>query len=114
MILIDENRVTFRPGELLRGEVRWQEQALTEIRLIWYTSGKGTTDTQVVQTIPGSGTIGSCRFEFRLPDSPPSFSGRLISLHWAVEAVSGSQTMRHEITLSPTGREILLPEPPKK
>jgi len=56
------------------------------------------------------GAYGAKDFSFTLPESPYSFSGKLISLIWAIELTcsAGSETLRREITLSPTGQEIVL------
>ena len=47
---------------------------------------------------------------FVLPPAPYSFSGKLISLIWAVEVVAEGikEASRLEFTLSPDGREITL------
>ena len=49
-------------------------------------------------------------FRITLPDGPFSFSGKLISLAWALELViePGSRATRTEITVSPTRMEILI------
>jgi hypothetical protein len=49
-------------------------------------------------------------FSLQLPEGPYSFSGKLISLAWALELVAepGSRASRIEITVSPTRREILI------
>jgi hypothetical protein len=82
--------------------------------LRWYTAGKGTRDVGVAQTLrfDGPGAHGSKDFSFPLPDGPYSFSGKLISLIWAMELTvsPSSETIRREITFSPTGREIILGE----
>lgn len=79
-------------------------------RLFWYTRGKGTQDVVVVQeeTFPAPGAQDERKFSFRLPAGPYSFSGRLISLLWAVEVVvqPGDESGRTEFTVSPTGDEI--------
>jgi hypothetical protein len=66
----------------------------------------------VVQTkrIDNPGALGSDPFSFTLPPGPYSFSGRLISLIWALEltCTPSHETVRKEIVVSPTGREILL------
>ena len=49
-------------------------------------------------------------FEFNLPPSPYSFSGRLITLSWGVEVVTDKQSDVAEFVLSPHGREVLLTE----
>jgi hypothetical protein len=108
----------FRPGDELEGTVRWrldQPPRSLELRLFWYTQGKGDQDVGVVENLPlaDPGTEGQRSFRFRLPAGPFSFSGKLISLLWAIEAVAemagaGTQAERCEIIVSPTGREIVL------
>lgn len=106
---------SYRPGDALSGSVTWRLAAApesVEVRLFWYTSGKGTQDVGVVAVSPlaAPGAEDSRSFVFRLPEGPYSFSGRLISLAWAVEAVvrPGPRAGRREILLSPTGEEIVL------
>jgi hypothetical protein len=109
----------FHPGDEIEGTVRWRldpaPQRL-EVRLFWYTRGKGDQDVGVVETLPfdNPGIEERRSFRFRLPAGPYSFSGKLISLLWAIEAVAepGSASERCEITVSPTGREIVLPSLP--
>ena len=106
----------FRPGDEVEGTVRWRldpPPRSLELRLFWYTQGKGDQDVGVVESLPLAGPAeGSSSFRFRLPAGPFSFSGKLISLLWAIEAVAesgaGTQAERCEIIVSPTGREILL------
>jgi hypothetical protein len=111
----------FRPGDEVEGTVRWrfdQPPRSLELRLFWYTQGKGDQDVGVVETLPYAdpGSEGHRAFCFRLPAGPYSFSGKLISLLWAIEAVAepGAQAERCELVVSPTGREILLPTLPKE
>jgi hypothetical protein len=107
----------FRPGEEVAGTVRWrfdQPPRSLELRLFWYTQGKGDQDVGVVEILPLTepGLEGNREdhrsFRFRLPVGPFSFSGKLISLLWAIEAVATGTAERCEIIVSPTGREILL------
>jgi hypothetical protein len=108
-------RTDFRPGEDLAGAAHWQLEAAperVEIRLIWYTEGKGTQDVEIVDRMSferpqADETQG---FRFRLPDGPYSFSGRLISLAWAIEAVAepSGDAGRVEIVVSPSGSEVVL------
>jgi hypothetical protein len=65
--------------------------------------------TAVSLSNPGENEVRP--FNIRLPEGPFSFSGKLISLVWAMEAVAepGSRAERLEITVSPDRREILLP-----
>jgi len=105
----------YRPGDELAGRVRWSfddRPHRVDVRLFWYTRGKGDEDTGLADRVTfDTPTPAETRtFRFTLPNGPYSFSGRLISLIWAVEAVAepGDHTARTEITLSPTGSEILL------
>jgi len=116
-----ENRSTFSPGEELAGAALWEGDApptLAEVRLVWSTKGKGTEDAAVVETVAfADPQAGDTRpFSFRLPAAPYSFSGKLISLVWAVELVlqPGPRCDRREIVIAPGGAEVLLPRLPKK
>ena len=119
-IEIQNGANAFLPGETVEGTVSWQLDRLAEtveLRLFWYTQGKGDQDVGVVSTVPfGSPGLQDRRaFHVSLPDGPFSFSGKLISLAWALELVvePGSRASRTEITVSPTRMEILLsPGPP--
>jgi len=114
-IELNDAKNAFAPGEQVEGRIEWSldanPNALT-LSLLWYTSGKGTRDVGVLCTkrIDSPGALGSDRFSFTLPAGPYSFSGKLISLIWALEltCTPGSDTVREEIIVSPTGREILL------
>ncbi len=105
----------FLPGETVEGTVGWHFDAparSVEVRLLWYTEGKGDQDVGVVASVPlaNPGADEIRPFQIRLPAGPYSFSGRLISLVWALEAVAepGSRAERLPITVSPTRQEILL------
>jgi hypothetical protein len=110
-----DNRVSFRPGEKVEGKAMWileKDPESVEIRLIWYTSGKGTQDVEIVATraLPAPGRHSEAEFSFTLPAAPYSFSGKLISLIWALELVvlPSNQAQRLNITVSPTGTEVIL------
>ena len=109
-------RTAFSPGETLEGTAAWrlaERPESLEVRLFWYTQGKGDRDLEVVesQALEPPEAEGSRGFRFRLPEAPYSFSGQLISLLWAVELVAepGTRGTRAEITVAPGGREVLLP-----
>jgi len=112
---LDEDRTEFLPGETLAGTVHWsldEQPEAVSLRLFWYTCGKGDRDVEIVREVPFDvrGPEQRERFEVRLPDGPHSFSGRLISLIWAIETVAepGPDADRVELVVSPTGRELLL------
>jgi hypothetical protein len=116
MIQLAEDRKAFVPGEEITGQVSWrleQPAERMELRLYWHTRGKGTTDTQTVQTLPFDKPMLQEQRMFKLtaPQGPYSFSGVLISLVWVLELVaypSGAKA-QSEIVLSPNGQEIQLP-----
>jgi hypothetical protein len=110
-----DQRSTYSPGEELAGAVLWEspeKPTLAEVRLLWFTRGKGTEDAEVVATEsfadpqPGD----TRQFRFQLPDSPYSFNGKLISLTWAVELViqPGDHFERVAFIMAPDGKEVEL------
>ena len=110
----DDGNGARRPGDVVELAADWafdQSPKSLEARLFWFTRGKGTQDVGVVETQP-VGMLqlsGHERLRFKLPEAPYSFSGRLISLVWAVELVADDdQTARWEFVLAPEGGEILL------
>lgn len=112
-IEIDDLQTAFLPGRPIRGCVRWHADRYPKqaaLRLLWFTVGKGTEDVGVAEEVEfhNPDTIGSETFEFTAPHAPWSFSGKLISLIWTLELTVGKECVRRNITLSPTGREILL------
>ena len=115
-----DGRDAFVPGAELRGQVSWELEQPTqriELRLFWYTRGKGTVDVQVVkiQRFDVIGLRGRHDFRFVLPDEPYSFSGKLISLVWALEAIAepGERSVRLELVVAPAGKEIRLQTVPR-
>jgi hypothetical protein len=114
-IELNDGKDAFAPGGQVEGRIEWGLDAnprALELSLLWYTRGKGTRDVRVLNThrIDSPGAVGSDKFSFALPPGPYSFSGKLISLIWALEltCTPGDETARKEITVSPTGKEILL------
>ena len=111
-----ENRTAFRPGETIAGAALWEfgkAPDIAEVRLLWFTRGKGTEDGATVATVtfdapPAADTR---EFGFEAPNGPYSFSGTLIAVLWAVEFVTkpGSEFQRIEIVIAPDAREIHLP-----
>jgi len=114
-IVLPGDKTGFAPRETIQGAVEWNldtSPRRLDLSLFWYTSGKGTRDVGMVHNVwfDDPGAHGSKEFSFTLPEGPFSFSGKLISVIWAIELTCspGSETTRREITVSPTGKEILL------
>ena len=114
-IEIEDGRTAFRPGEEVRGVASWElpeAPEAVELRLLWFTAGIGTRDVGVVHraSFQQPGAAGSRDFAIQLPDGPYSFSGKLISVVWALELVARKpdDCARVELTVSPTRREVLL------
>ena len=107
-----DNR-SFVPGETIRGTVTWQTgetPSTIQLRLFHYTRGRGTQDVEIIEEreFPAPMSSGSESFAFALPQGPYSFSGKLVSLLWALELVVGEKgpVERWEFQLSPTGEEV--------
>lgn len=116
-IELDEGRTVYRPGDSVRGTATWkldEPPDSIEVRLGWYTEGKGTTDAAIVHTLHEDrpGRTGSNPFEFELPAGPYSFSGSLITLAWTVEIAIEPAGDHESVTImvSPTDDEIALHE----
>ena len=105
----------FAPGETIAGTMRWQLDRAPEwieLRLFWYTEGKGTQDVGVgpIERADHPQLQGEQPFSLRAPNLPPSCSGRLVSVRWALELVTSQDdpVSRTELVIGPDRREILL------
>jgi hypothetical protein len=114
-ISIREGKTNFTPGTTIAGEFSWQLQKSAnalELRLIWFTQGKGTSDVSVesTQRIEAPALSGKHDFSFQLPLAPHSFAGTLIELSWALELVTipGHDSARTDFVLAPGGQKIAL------
>jgi len=113
-IAIDEAFSKIEPSGRIKVKVTWAalKADSMNINLLWFTSGKGDEDIEIVETreLEHIGSDGERHVEFDLPGQPYSFSGKLISLHWAIEAVpkTNEESKMIEFVLSPTGKEVLL------
>jgi hypothetical protein len=103
----------FKPGENIEGKVSWRlddDAEAIEIRLFWYTEGKGSQDVEVVneKRITNPDRHGDRSFRFRVPKQPYSFSGKLITLAWAIELVvlPGGETERLDLLVGPQPVEV--------
>jgi len=111
-VKLDNEESTYRPGDTISGSVEWSEEEgdSLEVRLIWFTQGKGDRDFELISThtVTAFGPSGSERFQFSAPHRPQSFAGKLISLQWAIEAIAfpSQNTKLQNLTISSTGKEI--------
>jgi len=116
LTLETENGVTaFAPGAQAIVTAKWDLEKpaeYVELRLMWLTQGKGDTDVSLVQNLrfddpPQQDTK---RLGIQLPDGPYSFSGKLVSLIWALDLVAHpmDETVRLELIVAPGGKEVLL------
>lgn len=111
-IEMDGGRTTFLPGEPISGQVSWSyvdAPKSIDIRLFWYTEGRGRQDVVLENEleIDDPSRTGSQTFSFEAPAEPYSFSGQLISILWAIEAVGNKGfTERVELVIGPDGQEV--------
>lgn len=112
---LNDESLCFAPGETLSGEANWVIDAhpsVVEINLLWYTSGKGNPDTvkRFTQRIEQPAKEGRQPFSFILPPGPCSFSGILVKLTWAIEAIvlPEKTCVRRDIVLAPGKQEIVM------
>jgi hypothetical protein len=111
---LEQDRSAFRCGEEIRGTAAWslnRQPDAIELSLYWRTEGKGTQDIAIAQTVrfDNPGMMGSKEFSLKAPAGPFSFSGRLISIIWALELAceKGKESLRKDIVISPTGMEVV-------
>lgn len=114
-IQLDHDRRAYDHRESIRGHIEWElgdAPDWIELRLLWFTEGKGTQDVEVTtrERVEGSGATGTRAFDLTAPAHPPACSGRLVSIRWALELVTSGpdQVARVDLVIAPGGREILL------
>jgi hypothetical protein len=106
----------FRGGESLTGTLSWTDvltPTTTELRLYWWTEGKGTMDVGVAArlTLECSNQQGQQPFSFIAPHEPVSCSGSLLSIRWGLELVALPKQERlteANVIISYDGEEIPL------
>ncbi len=114
---IEGGKRNFSPGDSIAGVASWhvdRAPSSAELRLFWYTQGKGTQDVGVVNTMTLNTPGLQDRRDFRLPlpPEPYSCSGKLVSIVWAIELIlePGRRAARAEFVMGPSGAEVVLGE----
>ncbi|MFI4860875.1 MAG: hypothetical protein ACIAXF_09370 [Phycisphaerales bacterium JB063] len=112
-LTLDRTDGGYRPGEVITGLMRWsldEPPELIDVRLFWWTSGKGTSDSGLMGELKfeGLAASGEQAIVFDVPSGPYSFSGKLVTIQWAVEAIArpGKRVARAALVLSATGTEV--------
>ena len=112
-IEVNNDQKEFEPGQTLSGKVIWdvdKDPQCVSLNLFWSTDGKGSEDVEVVDSldIDSFSRSGEKDFQFELPSEPYSFSGKLISICWALEAFvkKGSDKDSYELIIGPGGKEV--------
>ena len=112
-IATDSGGTWFKPGERIEGTASWhldEDADALEVRLFWFTSGKGSPDVEVVagKRMARPEISGSHSFEFTVPRGPYAFSGKLITLAWALELVvlPGGAAQRFDLVIGPRPVEV--------
>lgn len=96
VIRLDDDGRSHRPGETLSGEYRIESLDASQVRavevsVLWHTEGKGDEDMAVAAfwrhdaddirpLVPGRPQ----RFSTTLPNSPLSYDGQIVKVHWCV------------------------------
>lgn len=112
-------KTAFELREPIRSRVTWSGAATpksVEIRLFWRTEGKGDRATDIAEqlTFEHPQPKDERTISFLAPIFPPSFSGRLISLVWALELViDGRSAAVVDLTISARSGEITLNDHPE-
>lgn len=92
-IELRETREFFVPGDILRGRLCWNSEfqpSTIELRLGWYVEGKDYRDvmSHAKNVYKMDRLVGIQDFEIALPIGPYSYTGKLFSLRWIIEASS--------------------------
>jgi hypothetical protein len=105
---------SFEPYGTVTGAVHWSlekpPEAL-ELRLFWFTRGRGTEEAQAISTLDLDSSVNGERpFSFVLPGSPWSIDGRLVSIVWGIELVEKKQgsLALEEFVMGPDGKATVL------
>ena|ERR1700722_18982143 len=109
----------FEPGQTVPVTAKWNLKTpldAVELRVVWNTAGPNDVDLQIAESvrIKSPNPTDSRQITLAMPRQPYSFSGKLISIVWALElvAIPSLESTRTEITIGPGGRAVRLSELP--
>ncbi|MGJ8676227.1 MAG: hypothetical protein ACSHX0_01785 [Akkermansiaceae bacterium] len=120
-IEVELDHKEYTPGEVIQGGVTWgapsdssgeKHDQEVKVSLLYSTSGRGTQEIVILEQQSFLWSAGTGSFAFTLPSEPHSFTGKLITIHWVIEAVlpQGLGLDRYEFVLSPNGKPLFLEE----
>lgn len=114
MLQLNQDPASLVPGQVIDGVAGWRldEAKRPVLRLMWYTSGRGTQSMVIVEQLDLPDERPACRgaFRFTVPEFPYSFKGSLITVHWAIEMLvnGGQQAERVNLVVSPWVEQVRL------
>ena len=115
----DAGAAVLRPGAAVRLNVAWitdQPPDHIEVRLVYRTAGKGTTDVVRVAAETRPTPLADDRWAVTLTlpaDAPPSYDGKLMSISWYAQADAIGpkkkvmESAELALVVSPTSRPIV-------
>lgn len=120
-IAVRKDPAQYCPGEEIAGAAQWttgNQPEAVEVRLLWYTHGRGTEDVCQVDTVRFDAPLqdDTRPFRFTAPEAPYSLAGTLVSLDWVVEliALPSKESDRIIINISPNGKPVVLGKQPER
>lgn len=112
-IALDDPRAQHVPESTFAATVRWsggEENTTGVVRLVWWTEGKGDRDFEIVaeHELDAVGGEGEAALEFTYPALPYSYSGKVVSIRWGIEAAfrPGKHLELLPLTMGPAGDAI--------
>jgi hypothetical protein len=115
-IQLDGDRTCYAPGATLKVVAAWnltQPAEALELRLSWFTQGRTTAETAMIETrrIDKPAVEGQQQFEITAPGFPFSFRGVLFEISWALDLISfpTESVVRQLIVVAPNAETVVAP-----
>ena len=111
-ISFENDKREFRPGDMISGRINWTNMDADDVlttRLVWYSKSAFENEHVIAlqQTLVTEPT-GMRRFMYLAPESPFSCEGKLVSVYWAIEVQFEKETISEPLTISLTGKPVVL------